>query len=133
MKTASMTYGLNLSSFFLVGCIVINKTELHIIVRKVPRLSEKVLGRVISCRTDRPWPAHTPDLSPLDHWFCGDIVQNVASRKPTTLDELKRTVEETAATIDEAPVHRAVENLRLRVSLCITHVSIETWNSFTVD
>lgn len=46
------------------------------------------------------------------------MVQNVATRNPSTLDELKKTVEELPATMDEAQVHRADENLLHRVLLC---------------
>ena len=33
-------------------------------------LSEKFPGRIISRRMEHFWPAHSPDLSPLDFWLC---------------------------------------------------------------
>ena len=32
-------------------------------------LDNKFHGRVISDKMDVPWPARSPDLSPLDYWF----------------------------------------------------------------
>lgn len=82
-------------------------------------LSEKFQERVISRRTDRPWPAHSPDLSPLDYWFWGEMDHVVALKKPETLEDLKRIIEETAAAMEEAQVFRAVNSLRRRVLLCV--------------
>ena len=43
-------------------------------------LSEKFPDRVISRRTETPWPACSPDLSPLDFWFWGDMEQKIRQK-----------------------------------------------------
>jgi len=35
-------------------------------------LSEHFGENIISLKTDFPWPAHSPDLTPLDFWLWGD-------------------------------------------------------------
>ena len=42
-------------------------------------------NRVISRRTDIPWPACSPDLSPLDYWFWGDLQEIVREKNPESL------------------------------------------------
>ena len=81
-------------------------------------LQEKFNGRIISRRTDIFWPAHSPDLSPLDYWFWGIMEEHIARQQPETLAQLKMVVEEHAAAMDPVQVRLAVENIRKRISLC---------------
>ena len=81
-------------------------------------LQAKFQGRVISRRTPFSWPAHSPDLSPLDYWFWGSIEKNLGQHQPESLSQLKMVVENLASGIDEAQVRRSAENIRKRISLC---------------
>ena len=56
-------------------------------------LQPKLQGRVISRRTPIFWPAHSPDLGPLDYWFWGAIKKNVGWYQPESLSQLKTVVE----------------------------------------
>ena len=50
-------------------------------------LNEKFQGRVISRRTANPWPAHSPDLNPLDFHFRA-AAQNQVFQRKTWFDRL---------------------------------------------
>ena len=77
-------------------------------------LASKFGSRVISHKTDRPWPPHSPDLSPLDYWFWGACLAEIRRVKPATLELLVETVEEFAAHLSPADVRKAVRDIRKR-------------------
>ena len=80
--------------------------------------SECFPDRVISRRTDIPWPACSPDLSPLDFWFWGDMETVLKQKKPETLQQIQEIVTLEAAAMDPSKVIRATQNFRRRVQLC---------------
>ena len=45
--------------------------------------------RMISGNTDIPWPARSPDKSPLDYYLWGGCEAEVRRVKPNNLEELK--------------------------------------------
>ena len=81
-------------------------------------LQEKFPSRVISRRSDQPWPAHSPDLSPLDYWFWGEMQSIVYSKDPQTIEELKQVVNEAASRITEEKIRKAVNNFYRRLQKC---------------
>ena len=81
-------------------------------------LSEKFGNRVISRRSAIPWPAHSPDLNPLDYWFWGHLEQNVCLRKPETIDDLKRVIVDISNRIEENTVRKSIPSFSRRVELC---------------
>ena len=81
-------------------------------------LSEKFPDRVISRRTETPWPACSPDLSPLDFWFWGDMEDKIRQKNPQSLQEIKDIVDQEAADMDASRVVRACQNFRRRVEIC---------------
>ena len=82
-------------------------------------LLEKFGGRVISRRSEIIWPRYSPDLNVLDYLFWSFVMQQVRRVKPTTIDELKATVEEVAASVPVDLIRKAVANVRKRCSACI--------------
>ena len=58
-------------------------------------LKSKFNGRVISNRLDFSWPAKSPDLNQLDYYFYGAAVAEVNKKKPKTIFDLKKGVEDT--------------------------------------
>ena len=82
-------------------------------------LSEKFKGKVISRRSSRPWPAHSPDLSPLDFWFWGEMDEVIRQRQPETLEHLKEIVEEAAEAKSADEVIKATSSVRKRAILCV--------------
>ena len=81
-------------------------------------LKQKFSNRVISRRTDCPWPARSPDLSPLDYWFWSIMEKAVYLQKPRNIPALKRVVEEAAQRVTEEEVRRAVASFSRRARLC---------------
>lgn len=90
----------------------------HCTTANVNFLSDKFNGRVISRRSPFPWPAHSPDLSPLDYWLWNQLEQDVIIRKPNNIQELRDVVEQAANNISTVDVRNAIGNFKKRVELC---------------
>lgn len=85
-------------------------------------LQQKFGDRVISRLTAHPWPAKSPDLSPLDYWFWDVAMADLRKTPPASLRDLKTTVEALADSMEEEEVSRAVQHLRCRAKAC-AHLS----------
>ena len=81
-------------------------------------LAEKFQDRIISRRTERAWPAHSPDLSPLNFWLWGELQQTIYDKKPATIAGLCRIVNNAARRISEETVRRAAATFLRRVEKC---------------
>ena len=81
-------------------------------------LEEKFPGRVISRRAVTQWPAHSPDLSPLDYWFWSVMQSAVYKMKPKDLQELQNVVNSAASQIDEEEIRRSIANFSIRAQKC---------------
>ena len=80
---------------------------------------EKFCGRLISRRTSRPcMPACSPDLSPLDFWFWGEMDRIIQEKQPDSIEALKQIVNEGAAQMDPGKIRRVCGNFRRRVEKC---------------
>ena len=82
-------------------------------------MAEKFDDRVISRRMPHAWPAHSPDMSPLDCSLWGHLQQIVYEKNPESLEELKTILDEAASSISEETVRSAAANFRRRVELCL--------------
>ena len=82
-------------------------------------LRQKFGNRIISGNTDIPWPARSPDESPLDYFLWGIAETEVRRVKPKSLEELKTVVSDFVECLDEDVVRRAVRDIRPRAELCI--------------
>ena len=82
-------------------------------------LDSKFNGRVISDKMDIQWPARSPDLSPLDHWFWGVAIAELQKCRPSNLDELKLVVEGLAESLDQDEISRGVQHIRRRAQVCL--------------
>ena len=90
----------------------------HTTIRARAWLESRFGGRVISRLTARPWPAKSPDLSPLDFWFWSVALAELRRVPPTTLEDLKLSVEAFAESMDKEEVSKAVRNIRSRAEVC---------------
>ena len=81
-------------------------------------LKSKFNGRVISNRLDFSWPAKSPDLNPLDYFFWGAAEAEVNEKKPKTICDLKKVVENYANQITRDTLHRVADNFMRRVKIC---------------
>ena len=65
------------------------------------------------------WPPHSPDLNPLDYTFWGQAMQKVWETKPSTINELKTTVESFFENLSQDFIKKCVENLKKRAQKCV--------------
>ena len=65
-----------------------------------------------------PWPARSPDLSPLDYWFLSHCTERFTKIGPGTIEDLKTTVEATDAEMDADVVRASVHHLLGRAHIC---------------
>ena len=75
-------------------------------------LGDKFDGRVISRLINRPWPAKSPDLSPLDFWFWSVAMAELRRAPPGSVQDL--TAEVFVESMDHEEVSRSVRHLRQR-------------------
>ena len=78
-------------------------------------LQTKFGDRIISGRTERPWPAKSPDLAPNDYWLWSVCLQEIRRVKPASLEELKEVVNNFCESLDPDKVRRAVRHIRRRL------------------
>ena len=82
-------------------------------------LGDKFDGRVISRLINRPWPAKSPDLSPLDFWFWSVAMAELRRAPPASIQDLKLTVDAFVESMDHEEVSRSVRHLLQRAQACI--------------
>ena len=82
-------------------------------------LIEKFQDRVISRGTPIIWPAHSPDLNPLDFHFGGMAQQQVYQEHPKTIESLIDCVKSFAARYDSSVIERVAANVVKRAKLCL--------------
>lgn len=75
--------------------------------------------RLISRRTDHPWPAHSPDLSPLDYFLWGYLKDRVYANNPQTIDALKNNIRTEIRRIPHDMLDRVITNFNVRVATVI--------------
>ena len=82
-------------------------------------LLEKFKGRVISRGIAVSWPAHSPDLNPLDFHFWGEAQQQVYREQPGNIEELIECVKKFAAAYGSSTVRSVAENVVKRARQCV--------------
>ncbi len=82
-------------------------------------LKEQFGDRIISRRSNHPWPASSPDLSPLDFFFWSVCEQKVFKSKPTNIEELKEVVRSIPETISEEVLENVEKSFFKRITKCI--------------
>lgn len=91
----------------------------HVTAPCLEFLSSKFGDRVISRNTQHHWPPYSPDLSPLDFSFWSQAMMHVNQHNPTTIGELKLSVENFANNIEPEIIRKMARNTRKRAALCI--------------
>ena len=74
--------------------------------------------RLISIKTAFPWPANSPDLSPLEFYMWGYVKSQVFAANPQTTGEVKNIIMDTVASIAQPVLRRAVDNFVRRIERC---------------
>ena len=81
-------------------------------------LASKFSNRIISRLTERPWPARSLNLSPLDYWFWSVCLGELRRSPPSSLDELQKIVENFVENLQEEEVIKATRNILKRAKVC---------------
>ena len=82
-------------------------------------LLKKFNGRVISRGTPISWPAHSPDLNPLDFHFWGEAQRHVYKEQPKSIEDLIQCVKAFAATYATSIINKVADNVLKRAALCL--------------
>ena len=82
-------------------------------------LNTRFSQRLISHKSDFPWPARSPDLSPLDYFLWGFVKEKVFLSAPSNIAVLKNKVQEVIASIDANTLQNVVANFVVRIDKCI--------------
>ena len=90
----------------------------HTAIASLELLHSHFGDRVISRRTDHPWAAHLPDLSPLDFFLWGYIKNHVYQNSPATLDELKREIRRVTNMVTQDVCKNSIDNFVKRIHKC---------------
>ena len=73
-------------------------------------IEEQFRGKVISVKTDNPWPQHSPDLSPPDFFLWGYLKDRVYSSKLRSIAELKQNIKSEIKKIDKETGKNVINN-----------------------
>ena len=73
----------------------------HAMAEVIRFLNTKFWGCIISCKAKVKWPPYSPNLNPLNYFFCNYAMINLRRRKPATIDELKKNVTDIASRVPE--------------------------------
>ena len=77
-------------------------------------LKSKFGNRVISNKTEIPWPPNSPDLNPLDFFFWGHSMNHVFRSQPATIEDLKSVVNYFARNMSKEMIHKACKSAYVR-------------------
>ena len=72
--------------------------------------------RLISRRTDNPWPPYSPDLNPPDCFLCGYLKDRVYEDYPPTIERLKKIIKREIRRIPAYMLQRAFDSFNVRVA-----------------
>ena len=75
--------------------------------------------RLISRRTDNPWPPYSPDLNPPDYFLWGYLKDRVYENNPQTTEVLKDNIRREIRWIPQEMLSRVVDNFNVRVAAVI--------------
>ena len=77
-------------------------------------LKSKFGNRVISNKTEIPWPPNSPDLNPLDFFFWGHSMNHVFRSQPATIEDLKPVVNDFARNMSREIILKACKSAYVR-------------------
>ena len=92
-------------------------------------LNDHFGARVLSRKTPTTWPAHSPDLTPMDFHLWSCVKSEVHRKKATTLSELKRIAEEAVCGITPDTCAAVIRQVEARAKLCISQKGGHVENS----
>ena len=75
--------------------------------------------RLISRRTDFPWPPYPPDLNAPDYFFCGYLKERIYNNNPKILADLKNNIKSEIIKIPVDMIERVIDNFNTLVGAVI--------------
>ena len=92
----------------------------HTAKKVMAELKNVFQNRLISRNSGQiAWPAHSPDLNPLDYSFWGQSMAEVWKQQPESIEQLCEIVENFASNMSEDQVRKMVSNVRKRAQKCV--------------
>lgn len=91
----------------------------HIAAKVKELLRSKFGSRVISRHFEFPWPARSPDLTPMDFFFWGYVKQKVYSRHIAQVADLKEAISTAIEEIDQDLLGKVVASVPERLKKII--------------
>ena len=83
-------------------------------------LDQHLPSTLISRYAALPYPARSPDLTPLDSHLWGIVKSTCLSDpKPITIEQLKLNVESVISSISDDSLRAMIDNIRQRMELCL--------------
>ena len=86
--------------------------------------NEKVRGQVLNRRSENPWPAHRPDLNPLDFHFWVVAQNQVFMEKHNSTHQCVKSF---AQGCSQQTISRVGKNVLQRATLCLEVVIFSTF------
>ena len=92
---------------------------------RAPHCSNRTLeylspgDRLISRRTDNPWPPYSPDLTPPHYFLWGYLKARVYQDNPPTIERLKENIKREIRRIPRDMMERVIDNFNVRVAAVI--------------
>lgn len=84
-------------------------------------LDQKFPGRWFGRRGPIEWPARSPDMTPPDFFLWGVMKDLVYRERPGTMDDLKQTIRDKFATLDEELCAKVCRSVPERLRNCILY------------
>ena len=91
----------------------------HTCTASLAWLEHRFSGKIISNRSSFPWPARSPDLSPLDFFLWGYVKSKVFQGKPGSLQEVKSLATDAIRSVNENMRIATIANFCKRVDACM--------------
>ena len=82
-------------------------------------LSHTFNERIISRSFSFAWPPRSPDIAPPDYWLWGSIKHRVYANHPTTIQDLKDSIQREISIISPEELKKVVENMVVRLHAII--------------
>ena len=78
-------------------------------------LNLKFPGRVISRKSNVPWPPQSPDLNPLDYWLWGYCLSLVRKQNPQTIALMVQSVNDVCSVLEREQILKATGGIYKRM------------------
>ena len=93
-------------------------------IRNFRYLQKIFKDKLISLHTEFEWPANSPDLSPLDYFLWNEVKTKVYSQPIQDVNQMKELILPAIANIEQQILSNSIENIKHRLSRCVSAKAI---------